>query len=688
MAHQTIRELENETLGLDLYVRYLSGLFDEEGLSAYYVDSRAYEVNYDGGAEARSLSPHSLDIFAELQSWLGGSGGKPIAVLGGYGAGKSSLAKRLVSAQAKAALADPFARRPILIKLGSLSRYASIEGLLGALFTHEFPVNGFNTLTFLELNKKGRLLIVLDGFDEMKHAMSWTDFRNQVADLNRFVQPESRVVLLGRPSAFTSADEHLHVLRGLKRLGEGFRKLVDWPEFREFELAEFTTEERARFIETYLRFRAPGQSPDWIQSRIAEVGLLTDADPEIFGKPVHSKILVEMASDPTVDLKRFSKGITRWGLYDVFFTELAERETKKEARAPIDENSRIEFLRDVAYWLWTTQSGSVSFSAADLPDELIQNLPLGGAPDIDSAKREYLTGSFLEKKSGDVYYFGHRSFAEYLVADRMVSKEPAPNEQSTYSALARDGVLLFLREAPSADAFRRWALLLPQATGEINLEYIQFLGEAVGGKQRLIELTNQSTVWPEIIDVFDEDMGLSGDLRGKVGRKMAKADNTLFFLLLSFLQYLSPRVSDKPEALAVTVAAALLERLFTHAELDENSRKAVVADEGNEARVLAQRTIVGLKHSMGDRRLILKGQTLLKSKADDLRVAGLDVKFQPPSMLMSFADDMQLPWSAVLSQMSERARVKARTYFQRSDTLNDVFTRSKPLPTRRNSLRQ
>ena len=337
----------------------------------------AKRVRYGADLTQRKLESESIRVFDFLQDWLQNSDDhRPVAILGGYGAGKSSLARRLISAQAKTALANPLARRPVLIRLGSLSRYSSIEGLLGGMFTHDFPVDRFNVRHFLTLNKKGRLLIVLDGFDEMKHAMSWADFRHQITDLNRLTGGAAKVVLLGRPSAFTSAEEHLHVLKGMKKWDGGFRKLPDWPEFIEFDLDEFTREERSKFIAGYLEHRAV-QGPygdvgrgSWIRGRVQEVDKLADAEPEIFGKPVHAKILVDMASDPNVDLSRFADGITRWGLYEVFFSSLVERESEKEARRPISDAGRIAFLQEVAFWLWTKRAGSISFPAVDLPDNI------------------------------------------------------------------------------------------------------------------------------------------------------------------------------------------------------------------------------------------------------------------------------------------------------------------------------
>ncbi|ALJ08822.1 hypothetical protein MU852_00800 [Brevundimonas albigilva] len=226
LRHQTIWELENEILGLTDYVRSLTGLFHQDGLSDYYIPGRARLARYE--SDHRTLSETDTLLFEAVTTWIDGEDYQPIAILGGYGAGKSSFIKRLVANQAERALSDPYARRPILIGLGEYARYSSLEGLLGGKFTHDFPVDGFNVHHFLELSDKGRLLVALDGFDEMKHAMTWGDFRAQIASLNRLTHGKAKVVLSGRPSAFTSTEEHVHVLRGLKRYQEGYRRLGAW----------------------------------------------------------------------------------------------------------------------------------------------------------------------------------------------------------------------------------------------------------------------------------------------------------------------------------------------------------------------------------------------------------------------------------------------------------------------------
>gem|GEM_PF-2487311 len=122
LRHQTIWELENEILGLTDYVRSLTGLFHQDGLSDYYIPGRARLARYE--SDHRTLSETDTLLFEAVTTWIDGEDYQPIAILGGYGAGKSSFIKRLVANQAERALSDPYARRPILIGLGEYAQRA------------------------------------------------------------------------------------------------------------------------------------------------------------------------------------------------------------------------------------------------------------------------------------------------------------------------------------------------------------------------------------------------------------------------------------------------------------------------------------------------------------------------------------------------------------------------------------
>jgi len=689
MRHQTIWELENEALGLTEFIRWERELFGEDGLSTYYIEARAREARY-GASDTRILADQPIELFSRLQDWLISPGNRPIAILGGYGAGKSSLAKRIVSAQAALALEDPKVRRPVLIRLGSLARYSDLEGLLGGMFTHDFPVGqGFHVRSFLELNKKGRLLIVLDGFDEMKHAMSWPDFRSQIADLNRLTEGDAKVLLLGRPSAFTSADEHFHVLRGIKRWQNSWRRLPDWPEFTEFDLEEFSAEERSAFFRGYLRHRAGRMGVQaitevWIDERVVEVEMIANLEPDLFAKPVHAKILIDLAADPSVDLSSFTKGMTRWSLYQMFFASLAERETDKAARRPIGEAERTEFLQEVAYWLWTKRGGATSFAAADLPDDIFLGLPQGEATDLEALKREYLSGSILEKKSGDIYYFGHRSFAEFLVAERLVSKVPGPHDQPIYSGLVRDGVLEFLRDAPDRNVFRAWPETVSNAAGTIHLEYFSFLAEMLGGTAALRSALPTTSIWLPILELFsDGPIELGGDLEKHILAAMRTEHNLLFFLLLSLLQLQVSVKQIKPGDAIPAIGAIIIDRLFSRAIYDDVSRKASVEYDGDEARNLAQAAIAEVKSIGYDRVVRFRGKRLLQEKEERLRLAGTDIAVHEQFIPLNLNDDFTFPFGTLVGMLPNDLKDVVRSYFGASSNLSGIFTRQVRQPARR-----
>lgn len=575
MFHQTIWELEDGALGLLPYVAAQTHAFKEDGLSSYYVGARARQALYDLD-HCRSLASDSFDLLADVEKWLAEPEAPPLAILGGYGAGKSSFAKRLLSRQANRAIADPSERRPILIRLGSITRSTGLDSLLGSLFTSEYEVRGYNFRRFCELNEKGRLLLILDGFDEMKHAMTWTEFLNEIRELNKLNVGKSKVILLGRPSAFTSDDEHLEVLRGRFRVDAGLTsRLPDWPEFREYELEAFTREERIEFVRRFLQTkletpsRRPAISKDAVERRVAEVNRLADEDPDVFGKPVHARILVELALDADFDLAGLSGVVTRWTLYAQFFAMLARRETEKPARSPIEGQFRLAFLRRVARWLWTERDGSTAFRASELPNAIFDGLPDGDAETLADKRREYLAGAFLERKAQDNYFFPHRSFAEFLIAEDLASNPPGDRQHAEYAALVRDGVADFLVVAPASRTLGHWCRSLGAESGILPIDYFLFLADAAGGYARMLEHIPPKSCWhPYVRLLASHPEDLHERFKGFSDMILQEDHRTIAFVLSAMTRFhdLLPVQSDTAadhsplQELTPVAAAALISR--------------------------------------------------------------------------------------------------------------------------------
>lgn len=339
-------------------------------------------------------------------------------------------------------------------------------------------------------------------------------------------------------------------------------------------------------------------------------------------------------------------------------------------------------MRAIAFWLWAQKGGSTDFHSGDLPDGLLSALPGDEAADLDAQKREYLTGSFLEKKSGDVFYFGHRSFAEYLVAERMVLNPPSAVLQPIYSALTRDGVEVFLREAPDRAAVQAWANTLSGAQGVIHFEYLEFIADAFGGPEAFAQALPAHSIWLPLLDAFGPEMKFTEEMRARLLGEMARAEVAPFFVLVCLLTFYagSPAFRPDPMGWSTAVAAILLTRVFHSATFDLDSGKARIPEAEDPWRVIAGRVLPELTESFGDREIVFRGPQLIQMMTEQLRATGVDLAFQSVTTRLSFGNEERLPWGAVLDQIPAAIAKDVRAYFQRHTTLGGVFSVvSKPI---------
>jgi hypothetical protein len=687
MRHLTIWELEDQVLGLRPYVDALTELFDEDGLSRFYVHGRAQQISYSADMVESVAAP--ADLGADVEAWLSSPDPTPIAILGGYGAGKSSFARWLVTARARIALDDPAARRPILIRLGGLARYNSLEGILGSMFTSQHTVRGYNFRRFMDFNGKGRFVIVLDGFDEMKHAMSFSEFRAQIAEFNQLVVPGAKVVLLGRPSAFTTDAEHHYVLKGRVPSQDHWRKLAGWPEFREYRLTDFTAEERNRFIAGFLAHQADllaaagkAPAPGWVEERVREVSELAATDPSVFGRPVHLKILAELAADPAQDFTRLRRSLTRWSLYDEFFQALARREAERPARTPIGEEARLEFLRELAFWLWQERASGTSFVAEAIPATLLGALPDGDAHEVDHKRREYLAGAFLERKAGDIYYFPHRSFAEFLVAARMLAHPPGAGDHATYGAVAAEGVLEFLLTAENAPRLQKWAETLGSAQGALRPSYIRLLISAFDGANELNAAT-AATYWTLPIRLLGGRLRLDGDNIDPVRKLLLGARVPELSLALQLLQPNGAIGVDHPESrgrLATMVAGVLLERVLRKvSESAQSDRLSMEGEEAEQIRELALSGILSLGQGRSGRAVRFSWGSLIAAARKSSVAYGVSIDWDE-----TFDDQLnaaqEIPLDQVLAAMTPAYRSQAQAYVYRLVDIRNIVVVARKRP--------
>ena len=179
---------------------------------------------------------------------------------------------------------------------------------------------------------------------------------------------------------------------------------------------------------------------DYISKRLNEIRNTNYS--ELISRPVQAKMLTDIAIDPLVELYAF----TRYELYDIFITRIIEREQEKSSRRYFSYAQRRDFIRRVAWWLWT-KSGLTGFHAESIPENIITDFIKEDEMDHDDIKRDLLSGSILERKMGDKFFFPHRSFQEFLVAEFIQNTEWNNNDLIHISKALNPEILNFIKES-------------------------------------------------------------------------------------------------------------------------------------------------------------------------------------------------------------------------------------------------
>lgn len=414
--HRTKGQLLNSILDFSSYANGLKQDFVTDPLSKVYVSQRAR------GAEEK-VQDILLDYFKCNNA-------NPIAILGGYGMGKSTLARYVCSVLAEDYFRDRTNRIPILISLGQISSDQSLDGLLGKLFTSDSIIKNYNFPLFMALNRLGRFAIILDGFDEMKKVMSWDALKYNLGQLNRLVCEDSKVVLLGRPTAFLDDAEHMEALKGVKVVNNRSVQIPDWPQFDEVEIAPFSRNEVIRYCEKMILRDQEKNGSDQIVRKLEAFKDGLNAGNrkviDIAGRPVQLKMLIDI-------LPSFEGEVQNLTVTELYaeFTDLAlAREVGKLSRTHFNADERRKFICSLAYEMWT-HGQRRQIKAHDIPKFLYEHMCKEGDDD-DAILRDLLVGSLMERKGIDGFFFAHRSFQEFLVANEL-DERIARHDEAVFS---------------------------------------------------------------------------------------------------------------------------------------------------------------------------------------------------------------------------------------------------------------
>jgi hypothetical protein len=262
--------------------------------------------------------------------------------------------------------------------------------------------------------------------------------------------------LLGRPSVFASDAEQDEALHARRQVLENERRIPGMPDYKECHLLPFDMGEIKLFVGKYIDLlKTHGDtetSPDSIEKfmkllrRRQGVRLV-----ELAARPVQLKMLMEVLPGYGRDMDSLTTAI----LYSEFIDLVIRRELTKEARKSFSIVERRRFASLLCYWMWEAGGGRTQINASELPSSLFDTFVSMDTP-VDLAKRDLLTGCFLERKPPDGLYLSHRSFLEFLVAERLVEMIKVKDDRILSLPYVSEEIVRFFTQLIGDNAFHKW----------------------------------------------------------------------------------------------------------------------------------------------------------------------------------------------------------------------------------------
>ncbi|WP_416881432.1 NACHT domain-containing protein [Marivita sp.] len=471
VAYQQFDTFVHSLMNFNLLLQSNSVAFDNHEASENFIQPRV-----EG---KQTLLIDAVTEWLELED-------SPVSmVYGGYGLGKTSFSYYLTSFLSTKYRDGSFGRIPIRIALGGLYTKQDLKALICSELTGaegQPRVGNFSYDLFLQMLRAGAIFLILDGFDEMRHAMSIQDFAYTFEQMAPLFQGKSKAIILGRPDAFFDDIEESDVLDSLLAASNSSRD-----NFPKFEVDRFTKEEVNRYLECFCQARALSDE------EISLVKNLRESEYEILSRPVQASMFTKILTSLS---RRHDGQLTRYKLYLEFIRRFAIREEEKPARSLVRNKGdyqlgysdpRSVFMQKIAWWLSTVHREN-RFLPSEVPvGTLPKELRLGRG-DTDSI-REALVGSVAEhvsksKSSGLVgvkgpnfYYFPHKSYIEFLVSQYFCREDFSKEMYRTFFSFANPEMISFVREGPEVGA-RNISMGLEHVLGHVPREILQIGAES------------------------------------------------------------------------------------------------------------------------------------------------------------------------------------------------------------------
>jgi len=383
----------------------------KEFIPEHYIPSKCHDEKGDNNG---LLHEYVLE-------WLNDPKRKLLAVLGGYGIGKTSFCYKFACDMTGSGYV------PVVVELKTVMA----EGWREVIQREVRSRAGDSTQS---------PVLILDGFDELSLTFDKKTVIKEVKNLSEKTQEYKKVILTSRTQFFRDEEEEKETLVRKEFHERGPRPLT-YPRFERIYVSLFDDGEIRRYLDLCLGKAASKKFWNETVEKVFDVK-------DLARRP----ILIELIVNDLEAVQNIEGKVTAGKVYRTITERWQEREEQrlpqsivlqhKEERIP---KNIILFMEELAYWMLTKGKDRLHFNTLSdainkyFDDETKEMLKLS----LDNLDYQIRNCSFLSRHAQGYYAFAHRSFIEYFVATKISREIP---EDRAKEIKITDETALFVSE--------------------------------------------------------------------------------------------------------------------------------------------------------------------------------------------------------------------------------------------------
>jgi len=384
-------------LNIDSYIDDMINGWEDSATSKLYIP-----------LTAKSQNEQDLKVDIFLNKWISKKDENLLFLFGDLGTGKTTTLEHFAQEMAKKYKSNEIKRIPVFLPLVSFQKdKTDIINVLSAYFVEDLKISLINGYKDIELlNKNGRLLFILDGFDEMSKMNSNNIIVRNVQELSKIVCPECKIILSTRSHFFKDHKDFID-----KFADSELGKLFDTK--NKLTLNTYTQKDIEIYIEKFCKLNQQKNkeisNKDELLDRINQLPETQD----LCQHPLMLDIILKVLPDITEKSE-----INRKMLFKKYSEKWLERKDDYYVMKP---KQRRIFSEELAWYLWTNKQRSVHH---DKFESLISEKYTALQENMNSEHYEYefRNSTFLVRDDNGNYFFMHDAFLYYFTAHAFLKR--------------------------------------------------------------------------------------------------------------------------------------------------------------------------------------------------------------------------------------------------------------------------